>query len=49
MLENKIAINFEKKIFSSNTVKAGVIGNPVKNSLSPKIHNFFIEKFKGVM
>jgi len=45
MLENKIVINFEKKIFSSNTVKAGVIGNPIKNSLSPKIHNFFIKKF----
>ena len=33
-------------IQAHNLTKAGVIGFPVNNSLSPKIHNFFIEKFK---
>lgn len=29
-----------------NNIKAGVIGDPISHSLSPKIHNFFLEKYK---
>jgi len=32
-------------IQANNKIKAGVVGFPVGNSLSPKIHNFFIKKF----
>ncbi len=35
----------DQENMQQNLIKAGVIGFPVKNSLSPKIHNFFIEKF----
>ena len=27
-------------------IKAAVIGDPIAHSLSPKIHNFFLEKYK---
>jgi shikimate dehydrogenase len=27
-------------------IKAGVIGDPISHSLSPKIHNFFLEKYQ---
>jgi shikimate dehydrogenase len=30
----------------NNKLKAGVIGDPISHSLSPKIHNFFLEKYK---
>jgi shikimate dehydrogenase len=31
---------------SGKTKIAGIVGNPVEHSLSPKIHNFLFEKFK---
>lgn len=37
------------KIFDINqsqTIKAGLIGNPINHSLSPKIHNYFLQKFQ---
>ncbi len=30
----------------SINIKAGVIGDPISHSLSPKIHNFFLEKYQ---
>lgn len=30
----------------STMLKAGVIGDPIAHSLSPKIHNFFLQKFQ---
>ncbi len=45
MSEEKIVTKIKKKISSPQIIKAGVIGNPVKDSLSPKIHNFFLEKY----
>lgn len=33
-------------INKSQTIKAGLIGNPVNHSLSPKIHNYFLQKFQ---
>lgn len=32
-------------IYSNKTIKAGVIGNPISHSLSPIIHNFYLEKY----
>ncbi len=32
-------------IYSNKTIKAGVIGNPINHSLSPIIHNFYLEKY----
>lgn len=29
-----------------STIKAAVIGDPISHSLSPKIHNFFLKKYK---
>lgn len=29
-----------------NIIKSAVIGDPISHSLSPKIHNFFLEKYK---
>jgi len=37
------------KIFDNNQsqiIKAGLIGNPVNHSLSPKIHNYFLQKLQ---
>ncbi len=30
----------------NKTIKAAVIGDPIAHSLSPKIHNFFLQKYK---
>jgi len=31
--------------YSNKIIKAGVIGNPISHSLSPIIHNFYLEKY----
>lgn len=36
--------DFSAKISLTKIIKAGVIGYPVNNSLSPKIHNFYLKK-----
>jgi shikimate dehydrogenase len=33
-------------LISAKAIKAGLIGNPIQHSLSPKIHNFLLEKQK---
>lgn len=38
--------NFIQPNSNQNLIKAGVIGFPINHSLSPKIHNYFLQKYQ---
>ena len=42
----KDIINYIKSIKKHDKKKFGIIGNPIKHSLSPVLHNYWFKKYK---